>query len=503
MGGFSMGEDDEMPGGFPGGFPGMGGGRGGKKKDVDTKKFYDLLEVSKEASSAEIKKAYRKLAIKHHPDKGGDPEKFKEITKAYECLSDDEKRKTYDRFGEEGLEQGGGGGDASDLLSQMFGGGGGRSGGGGKKKGKPVVHNIDVTLEQLYSSHTKKLAINRTVIDHDVGVKVCQQCDGRGSTVRVMRMGNMITQQQAPCAPCNGEGKMFKTKKEKEILEVYVPKGAPDQHKVIISNKADEMPDVEPGDVHFVVNEKPHPVFKRDKADLFIERKITLLEALTGFTTEVTHLDGRKLYITSKPGDIIKPSTGVEPEWEVFEDTDCPGDDAAKAQLGGGGVDVGKLKEVAEQKDFAGFVVDKANNVAYFKSKDRDEMIADKKKKKGSTMYLIPDPAIASASRMKKCVKDEGMPCFKNSMMKGNLFINITIDFPASIAADAAKQLKKILPGPENPVEETEEHEVVYIEDMDPQKSEKANAHFFEDDDDDERAGHPGMGGQGVQCAQQ
>lgn len=186
--------------------------------------------------------------------KGGDPEKFKES-----CGG-----------GEEGLESGGGGGgDPSDIFAQMFG-GGGRGGGGssGKKKGKPVVHNIDVTLEQIYSGHMKKLAINRTVIDPTIGVKTCDTCDGRGSVMKVMRMGNMITQSQQPCAPCNGEGHMFKTKKEKEILEVYVEKGAPDGHKVIIYNKANEQPNQEPGDVHFVVNEKPHAVFTR--VSLFI-----------------------------------------------------------------------------------------------------------------------------------------------------------------------------------------------------------------------------------------
>merc|ERR1719326_257782 len=99
------------PGGMPGG---MGGGR--PKKNADTTKFYKLLEVEKNASEAEIKKAYRKLAVKHHPDKGGDPEKFKEITRAYEVLSDSDKRSKYDKFGEEGLDGDGGGGDPSDIF---------------------------------------------------------------------------------------------------------------------------------------------------------------------------------------------------------------------------------------------------------------------------------------------------------------------------------------------------------------------------------------------------
>merc|ERR1712060_422868 len=102
------------------------GGRG-PRKDVDTTKFYKLLEVDKNAGDAEIKKAYRKLAVKHHPDKGGDPEKFKEITRAYEVLSDSDKRSKYDRYGEEGLEDGGG--DASDIFESFFGGGGRRGGG--------------------------------------------------------------------------------------------------------------------------------------------------------------------------------------------------------------------------------------------------------------------------------------------------------------------------------------------------------------------------------------
>merc|ERR1719183_1260219 len=120
------------PGGaFP--FPGMddmgGGGRRGPKKDVDTTKFYKLLEVDKNANDAEIKKAYRKLAVKHHPDKGGDPEKFKEITRAYEVLSDSDKRSKYDKFGEDGVDADGGGGDPTDIFEAFFGGGRGRGGG--------------------------------------------------------------------------------------------------------------------------------------------------------------------------------------------------------------------------------------------------------------------------------------------------------------------------------------------------------------------------------------
>ena len=120
---FSFGGPGGMGGGFPGGMPHShgggggrgGGGRGGQREEADTSKFYDLLGCAKDSSDADIKKAFRKAAMQHHPDKGGDPEKFKEISKAYEVLSDPEKKQIYDEYGEEGLEGGGGGGGAQGM----------------------------------------------------------------------------------------------------------------------------------------------------------------------------------------------------------------------------------------------------------------------------------------------------------------------------------------------------------------------------------------------------
>merc|ERR1711975_44600 len=126
-------------GGFPGGgdpFEEMRGmGRGGE--DVDTEGLYKVLGVDKNATDSEIKKAYRKLAMKHHPDKGGDPDKFKEMTAAHTVLSDPDKRKLYDMGGEDAVENGGGGG-GDDLMDMMFGGGGRRGGNKGPKKGQDV-----------------------------------------------------------------------------------------------------------------------------------------------------------------------------------------------------------------------------------------------------------------------------------------------------------------------------------------------------------------------------
>lgn len=108
---------------------------------MDNKKFYELLGVDKKATKDEIKKAFRKIALKEHPDKGGDPEKFKDLNVAYEVLSDPEKRDLYDKYGEEGLREGGGGGDMSDIFKMFgMGGQGGRQADRGPKKGKPVGH---------------------------------------------------------------------------------------------------------------------------------------------------------------------------------------------------------------------------------------------------------------------------------------------------------------------------------------------------------------------------
>merc|ERR1719181_368589 len=133
------------------------------------------------------------------------------------------------------------------------------------------------------------------------------------------------------CDECGGQGTIFRQNKVQETLEVHIPKGAPDQHKIHFSEKADEIPDGEAGDVVFVLQEQPHADFKRKGDDLFIERNISLTEALCGFSMEMKHLDGRTLIIKSKPGDVIKPVAfnpfGEEEEsseWVAYEGFDVP-----------------------------------------------------------------------------------------------------------------------------------------------------------------------------------
>merc|ERR1712084_183864 len=254
-------------------------------------------------------------------------------------------------------------------------------------------------------------------------------------------MGPMIQQVQSQCASCGGKGKTFSTKQEREVLEVVIQKGSPDGHKVQFREMADEHPDADTGDVVFVLKQQEHALFKRKGADLFIEKKISLVEALCGFELELTHLDNRKLLIKTQPGEIVKPmARGFDPfadteskmEWQIIEDADCPSiDNVAQADT----TDVDTLKKACETQlkrkgiDVGVFVVD--SNRAYFKQGTREEVLAAKKTRKGCTMYVLADPNANSHLRMMKAVKDEGMPTYKNPFIRGNLFINLTIEFPS------------------------------------------------------------------------
>ena len=222
---------------------------------------------------------------------------------------------------------GGGMGDLFDLL----GGRGGPRGGGaqrGPKKGKPVMHPLKVTLEEIYNGKTTKIAVNRERICQACGgkggaegaVKTCTTCRGRGIVTRMVQLGpGMYSQSQGPCDDCGGKGEIIdpkhvcsdckgkKVKKEKKILDAVIDKGSPNNCQYTFHGEADEAPGMEPGDVIIVVQEQPHKRFKRKGADLLIEKKITLQEALCGVNFVLEHLDGTKLKIKNEPGEVIKP----------------------------------------------------------------------------------------------------------------------------------------------------------------------------------------------------
>jgi len=329
---FFGGDPFEHFAGMGGGGHGGGGrgppGRGGGP--IDNEGFYKALGVEKTAQPSEIKKAYRKLALKHHPDKGGDVEAFKEISSAFEVLSDPEKRKLYDQYGKEGLEEGGGGGgqSAEDVFSMFF--GGGRRGARGPQKGEDINHNIKVSLEDLYMSKTVKLAINRDKNCEDCGgyggsdgsERTCSDCDGRGVKVMLRPLGpGMVQQVQTVCPTCKGSCKYFdekdkckvckgkKVQKERKVLEVFIDRGMKSGEKIRFTGEADEAPNTVPGDVIFTLQEREHDRFKRKGADLVTTLNITLSEALCGLTRTVTHLDGRTLRIDVAPGRVTKPES--------------------------------------------------------------------------------------------------------------------------------------------------------------------------------------------------
>lgn len=307
---------------------GMGGGMGRSSEPVDTTKLYETLEVDKDADAKEIKKSYRKLSRTHHPDKGGDEHKFKEINAAYEILSDPDKRAAYDKYGLEGVsdEGGGGPGGGEDLFSMFFGGGRGRSGRGGPRKGPNVNHPLKVSLEDLYNGKTVKLAVNRKVLVGEV--RECSRCDGQGAVVEIRQLGpGMIQQVQRPCDACGGQGNSAETRNERKVLEVHIDKGMKHNQKITFRNMADELPKVEPGDINFIIQEKDHALFKRKGADLLVTKEVSLNQALCGFSWKITHLDGRQIVIKSRPGEVIKPEMNTSealPFVKVLKDEGMP-----------------------------------------------------------------------------------------------------------------------------------------------------------------------------------
>jgi DnaJ family protein A protein 2 len=301
-----------MFGGIPfehfahGGGGGFGGSGRSSSEPADTTKLYETLEVEKDASQKEIKKAYFRLSKQHHPDKGGDEHKFKEISAAYEILSDPEKRKSYDKYGLEGVDDDPDAAAArgEDLFSMFFG-GGRRSARSGPRKGPSVNHPIKVSLEDLYNGKTVKLAVNRKVIIGES--RECSKCRGQGVILEVRQLGpGMITQMQRTCPVCDGQGNTAQTKNERKVLEVVIDKGMKHNQKITFRGAADETPGMEPGDVNFIIQEKDHELFKRKGADLLVTKEISLNQALTGFTWKVKHLDGRDIVIKTRPGQVIQ-----------------------------------------------------------------------------------------------------------------------------------------------------------------------------------------------------
>jgi len=409
---------------------------------VKETKFYDTLGVKPNANDSELKKAYRKLALKYHPDKNTEPgsaEKFKEISFAYEVLADPEKRKIYDQHGEQGIKEGGGGAgmhSPMDIFDMFFGGGGGGMGGmggmfggmGGGRRGpkrtKNLMHQLSVSLEDMYNGTTRKLALQKNVIcdacdgvgGKEGAVVRCTNCRGSGMQVRIQQLGpGMMQQIQSMCGECQGQGERIdpklrckkcngrKVNRERKILEVQVDKGMEDGQKITFGSEGDQEPGMEPGDIIIVLDEKEHPIFKRSGIDLIMQQNVNITEALCGFKKTVPTLDDRTLVIQTVAGEVIKP-----------------------------------------------------NDL--------------------------------------KCVYGEGMPTYRNPFEKGKLIVKFAIDFPEALDPHVAQKLEALLP-PKPKLRIPEIHDEVDLSPFDPNTARNSNNDTSEE--------HEHEHGPGVSCAHQ
>lgn len=310
--------------------------------------FYKLLGIDKHASEKDIKRAYRTLSKKYHPDKnpGNDEakKKFVEVAEAYEALSDQESRKIYDQYGHEGLkqrQQGGGGGqhhDPFDLFSRFFG-GGGHHGHGQQRRGPDMEVRVGVPLKDFYNGHTTEFQLERQEIcdecegtgSADGQVDTCTQCNGHGVQIKKHMLAPGIFQQvQVNCDACGGKGKTIKHKcpvcsgsrvvRKVNTHHLVIEKGTPKGTKIRYEGEADQSPDYVAGDLHVTLVEKEASLdednelrvdgtfFRRKEHDLYWKEVLSLREAWMGsWTRNLTHMDGHIVELKRERGQVVQP----------------------------------------------------------------------------------------------------------------------------------------------------------------------------------------------------
>ncbi len=311
--------------------------------------YYEILGVAKGASDDDIKKAYRKLAIKYHPDKNPDDkaaeEKFKEAAEAYEVLSNAEKRQRYDQFGHAGVGGAAGGGgfgggmNMEDIFSHfgdIFGGhfGGGGFGGGRSSGGRRVMRGsnlrikVKLNLQEIAKGVEKKLKVNKFVscnTCHGSGAKngqvnTCKQCNGSGTQVKVQQTFLGAMQTQTTCSACNGEGKVVKDKcntchgdgivRAEEVISVNIPAGVAEGMQLSVSGKGNAAPRGGiNGDLLVLIEEEEHELLKRDGGNLFYDCYINFVDAALGTSVEIPTVDGKvkiKIDAGTQSGKVLR-----------------------------------------------------------------------------------------------------------------------------------------------------------------------------------------------------
>lgn len=316
-----------------------------------SKDYYQILGVTKNATLDEIKKAYRKLAHQHHPDKGGDEKKFKEISEAYQVLSDKEKRAQYDRFGQgfEHTTRGPGGDnfgwswgtpgagfefgfeDLSEMVEEMFG-----FGQPAKskdiKRGKDIELQIELALEDVIKDYQQKISLEKLIIcsrcrgqGAEPGTKIneCFTCRGSGRVQEIKQTFFGSFTRQARCPECKGEGKRPETPcnvcggqgriRGREDFPVFIPAGVDTNQIIRFDGKGDAgRRGGKPGDLYLRIILKKHPLFERRGDDLFLTRPISFSQAVLGDEIEILCLDKKKILLKVPPrtgsGKILRVS---------------------------------------------------------------------------------------------------------------------------------------------------------------------------------------------------
>lgn len=284
--------------------------------------FYKILGVSKTAGLHEIKKAYRRLAKELHPDKNQDDpdasKKFQDLGAAYEVLADEEKRKKYDRCGEDCLQKDGMMDSGMDPFASFFGDFGFHFGGSEQRnevpRGADLVMDIYVTLEDLYTGNFIEITRNKPVMKPTHGTRKCN-CRQEMIT-KSLGPGRFQMMQQTVCDECPN----VKLVNEEKTLEMEIESGMIDGQETKFTAEGEPHLDGEPGDLILKVKTQPHPVFERRGDDLYTNITISLQDALVGFTLELPHLDGHMVSVTRDkitwPGARIRKKGEGMPNYE-------------------------------------------------------------------------------------------------------------------------------------------------------------------------------------------